>query len=193
MSTHVTAARHMPVALQYAEVAVPGAGVGLVAGVFAAGVAAMAGLPAVQIATIAAGLGVPLALLGAGYCVLLALGKFGVGALGPVAFYWLIGFPLARLVDQYAVAAVLGHDQALREPLLSFLAFQAMLSMGFAIGFLWLHERIAPHLLVRIKDHNSVAAGLVERYVSQATELEERRATAKEERAAKRARRRASS
>ncbi|MUL44131.1 hypothetical protein FZ103_23720 [Streptomonospora sp. PA3] len=192
MST-AAAARHMPVALQYAEVAVPGAGVGLVAGAFAAGVAAMAGLPAVQIATIATGLGVPLALLGAGYCVLLALGKFGVGALGPVAFYWLIGFPLARLVDQFAVATVLGHDQVLREPLLSFLLFQAMLSMGFAIGFLWLHERIAPHLLIRIQYHNPVAAGLVERYVEQATKLEARRRTAKEEREAKRARRRGSS
>ncbi|GAA4920730.1 hypothetical protein GCM10023405_50780 [Streptomonospora salina] len=182
----------MPAALQYAEVSVPGVGVGLVAGVFAAGVAAMAGLPAVQIATIAAGLGLPLALLGAGYCILLALGTFGVGALGPVAFYWLAGFPLARLTDQYLVAAVLGRDEVLREPLLSFLAFQAMLSMGFAIGFLWLHERIAPHMLIRIKDHNPVAAGLVGRYVSQATALEERRATATRERAAKRGRGRGS-
>ncbi|KIH98934.1 hypothetical protein LP52_10260 [Streptomonospora alba] len=183
----------MPLALQYAEVAIPGIGVGLIAGAFAAGVAAMAGLPAVQIATIATGLGIPLALLGAGYCVLLALGKFGVGAVGPVAFYWLVGFPLARLTDQYLVATVLGHDEILREPLLSFLAFQAMLSMGFAIGFLWLHERIAPHLLIRIKDHNPVAAHLVERYISQATALEERRVNAKEERAAKRGRRRGSS
>ncbi|MFD0772708.1 hypothetical protein ACFQZ2_02095 [Streptomonospora algeriensis] len=193
MSVHAGAARQMPAVLQYAETAVPGVGIGLIAGAFAAGVAAMAGLPAVQIATIATGLGIPLALLGAGYCVLLAVGRFGVGALGPVAFYWLIGFPLARLVDQYTVAAVLGHEDVLREPLLSFLAFQAMLSMGFAIGFLWLHERIAPHMLLRIKDHNPVAAGLVERYVSQATELEERRHTAAHERAAKRGRRRGSS
>ncbi|QBI54212.1 hypothetical protein [Streptomonospora litoralis] len=168
MSTHATAPRPVPAALHYAEVAVPGAVIGLVAGAFAAGVAALAGLPAVQIATIATGLGIPLALLGAGYCALLAAGRFGVGAVGPVALYWLVGFPLARLLDQYTVATVLGYDQILSEPLLSFLAFQAMLSIGFAIGFLWLHERLAPHLLIRIQRHNPVAADLVRRYVEQA-------------------------
>ncbi|MDA8368395.1 MAG: hypothetical protein M0026_00810 [Nocardiopsaceae bacterium] len=179
MSTQAPAAgTGLPAVTQYAEVAVPGAVIGLVAGAFAAGVAAIAGLPGVQVATIAAGLGIPLALLGAGYCVLLALGRFGVGAVGPVAVYWVIGFPLARLADEYAVAQVLGNDTVLREPLLSFLAFQAMLSIGFAIGFLWLHERLAPHWLVRIRGHNGVAAGLVQRYLQQVEALDRRRAAA---------------
>lgn len=178
MSSRTAAAeRHMPLALQYAEVAIPGAGIGLVAGVFAASVAGLAGLPAVQIATIAIGLGIPLALLGAGYCLLLAAGRFGVGAVGPVALYWLIGFPLARLVDQYTVATVLGSDQVLREPLPSFLAFQALLSIGFAIGFLWLHERLAPHMLLRIQQHNPLAAELVQRYIAQAAAIDKRRAS----------------
>ncbi|MBV2365070.1 hypothetical protein ACFPZ0_25115 [Streptomonospora nanhaiensis] len=178
MSAHAPSAGRVPAPAQYAEIAVPGAAIGLVAGVFAAGVAALAGLPGVQIATIATGLGIPLALLGAGYCVLLATGRFGVGAVGPVALYWLVGFPLARLIDEVAVAGVLGHDDVLRDPLLSFLAFQALLSIGFAIGFLWLHERLAPHWYHRIQRHNTAAADLMRRYIGQAAAMEERRAAA---------------
>ncbi|GAA1449046.1 hypothetical protein [Nocardiopsis tropica] len=163
--------------LHHAEVAVPGAAIGLVAGLFAAGVGAMAGLPALLNATVGAALGLPLALLGAGYCVLLARGVFSVGAVAPLALYWLVGFPLARLFDSYAVAAVLGNDTVLREPLLSFLALQAMLSFGFTIGFLWLHERIAPHWLLRVRGHNPVAAELVERYMEHADHLNKRRAS----------------
>jgi hypothetical protein len=183
MSAHAPAAvGGRPAAVRYAEVAVPGAAIGLVGGVFAAGVAALAGLPALQVAAIATGLGVPLALLGAGYGVLLALGRFGVGAVGPAAVYWIIGFPLARLVDEVAVATVLGHDTILREPLLSFLAYQAMLSVGFAIGFLWLHERLAPHWLVRVRSHNSVADDLVGRYLRQIDEMNSRRPAARRDR-----------
>ncbi|MFC4566052.1 hypothetical protein ACFO4E_29710 [Nocardiopsis mangrovi] len=178
MAAQIAAAGGLPTTVRYAEVAVPGIAIGLVAGAFAAGVAALAGLPAVQTVTIAAALGIPLALLGAGYCVLLAMGRFGVGAVGPAALYWLVGFPLARLIDEYAVAQVLGHDSVLREPLLSFLLFQALLSIGFAIGFLWLHERLAPSWLIRIRGHNPVAADLVERYLNQVEALDRRRARA---------------
>lgn len=161
--------------LDHAEVALPGALIGLVAGLFATGVAMMAGLSPQVTFALAAGLGVPLALLGAGYCVLLARGVFQVGAVAPMALYWLVGFPLARLIDSYAVAWALGDDTVLGEPLLSFLALQAMLSMGFTIGFLWLHERIAPHWLLRVRDHNPVAASLVERYMEHAAHLDRRR------------------
>ncbi|MFE3459879.1 hypothetical protein ACFXKD_20235 [Nocardiopsis aegyptia] len=158
-----------------AEVAVPGAAIGLLAGLFAMAVGMMAGLPPAVTVTIAAGLGVPLALFGAGYCVLLARGVFGIGAVAPLALYWFVGFPLSRLIDSYAVAAVLGSDTVLDEPLLSFLALQAMLSFGFTIGFLWLHERIAPRWLLRVRDHNAVAADLVERYMEHAAHLNQRR------------------
>jgi len=160
-----------------AEVSLPGAAVGVVAGLFAGGVGAMAGLPAALTVTAGVGLGVPLALLGALYCVLLARGVFSIGAVAPLALYWLVGFPLARLIDSYAVAAVVGGDTVLREPLLSFLALQAMLSFGFTIGFLWLHERIAPHWLLRVRGHNPVAASLVERYMEHADHLHSRRAS----------------
>ncbi|WP_017573589.1 hypothetical protein [Nocardiopsis halotolerans] len=159
----------------HAEVAVPGAAIGLVAGLFAAGVAVMAGLPLGVTLTLATALGGPLAILGAGYCVLLARGVFSIGAVAPLALYWLVGFPLARLADSFAVAWALGDDTVLGEPLLSFLALQAMLSFGFTIGFLWLHERIAPYWLLRVRGHNPVAASLVERYVEHAVHLDRRR------------------
>lgn len=161
--------------LDHVEVTLPGALIGVVAGLFATAVAVMAGLSPVVTLALAAGLGVPLALFGAGYCVLLARGVFQVGAVAPMALYWLVGFPVSRLIDSYAVAWALGDDTVLGEPLLSFLALQAMLSLGFTIGFLWLHERIAPHWLLRVRGHNPVAASLVERYLEHAVHLDRRR------------------
>ncbi|WP_047870682.1 hypothetical protein [Nocardiopsis sp. RV163] len=161
--------------LDHVEIALPGALIGLVAGLFATAVAATAGLTPVVALALSAGLGAPLALFGAGYCVLLARGVFQVGAVAPMAVYWLVAFPLSRLIDSCAVAWALGGGTVLGEPLLSFLAFQAMLSTGFTIGFLWLHERIAPRWLLRVRGHNPVAASLVERYLEHAVHLDRRR------------------
>ncbi|MBR8742646.1 hypothetical protein [Nocardiopsis sp. MG754419] len=161
--------------LHHLEMAAPGALIGAVAGLFAMGVGMMAGLPPALTGTVALALGGPLALLGAVYCVLLARDVFPVGAVAPLALYWLVGFPLARLFDSHAVAWVMGGP-ALREPLLSFLALQAMLSFGFTIGFLWLHERIAPHWLLRIRGHNPVAEALFQRYLVHAVHMDRRRA-----------------
>ncbi|GAA3733598.1 hypothetical protein HDA32_002334 [Spinactinospora alkalitolerans] len=162
----------------YAEVALPGVAVGAVAGLFAAGVAALAGLPAALALTIAASLGGPLALFGGAYCVLLATGRFRVGTVAPVALYWMVCFPLARLIEEFAAAQVLGNRTVLGEPLWSFLVFQAMLSVGFAIGFLWLHERLAPHWLMRIRPRNPVAADLAERYLEHMNTMVRRRPSA---------------
>ncbi|WP_223830267.1 hypothetical protein [Nocardiopsis quinghaiensis] len=107
--------------------------------------------------------------------MLLARGVFSIGAVAPLALYWLAGFPLVRLFDSHAVAWAVGSDTVLGEPLLSFLALQAMLSFGFTIGFLWLHERIAPRWLLRVRGHNPVAAALVERYMEHADHLNRQR------------------
>ncbi|MFC7331117.1 hypothetical protein [Marinactinospora rubrisoli] len=174
-ATVQTSPRVLPRAVSYAEVALPGAAIGLLSGAFAAGVAALAHLPAGMVAAIGVGLGVPLALFGMLYCVLLAAGRVGVGAVGPVALLWLVGFPLSRLVDEFVVAQAIGQESVLREPLASFLLFQAMLSLGYAIGFLWLHERLAPRWLLRITGHNDVAATLVARYVEHVSSVGARR------------------
>ncbi|MFL1376715.1 MULTISPECIES: hypothetical protein [unclassified Nocardiopsis] len=161
-------------AVGHLEVAVPGAAIGVVAGLFAAGVGMVAGLPPAVTGTVGAALGLPLAALGAAYSVLLARGVFPIGAVAPPALYWLLGFPAARLFDTHLVAWVTGAP-ALREPLPSFLALQAMLSFGFAIGFLWLHERTMPHWLLRVRGHNPVAESLFQRYLEHAAHLHRRR------------------
>ncbi len=157
------------------EVALPGAAIGVVAGLFATGVGMAAGLPLAMTGTAGLALGLPLAVLGAVYSVLLARGVFPIGAVAPLALYWLVGFPAAQLFDAHMVAWVIGDGPALREPLLSFLALQAMLSFGFTIGFLWLHERVMPHWLMRVRDHNPVAESLFQRYLVHAAHLNRRR------------------
>lgn len=159
-ATHTAA----PGPQHYAEVALPGALIGLFAGLFAAGVAALGGLGAAMTAAIAAGMGVPLALLGALYGLVVATGRVAPGSVAPTALFWLAGFPLARLAEEVFVSTVMGFDRVLSEPLPAFLLFQALLSVGFAIGFLWLHERLGPLWLRRIRDRNPIAAALVHYY-----------------------------
>ncbi|SJZ34344.1 hypothetical protein SAMN02745673_00006 [Marinactinospora thermotolerans DSM 45154] len=178
MGTRQRATPTVTGALAYAEVALPGALIGVAAGAFGAGTAALAGLPLPLILTITAGLGVPLALAGGCYCVLLALGRLRIGAVAPAALYWAVAFPAARLVEEAAMAWYLGQATLLREPLWSFLLFQAMLSVGYAIGFLWLHERLAPRWLLATSGHNPVAGDLAGRYLRHLEVISRRRTPA---------------
>nr|BFE88099.1 hypothetical protein GCM10020093_107000 [Planobispora longispora] len=52
-----------------------------------------------------------------------------------------------------------------------FLGYQAMVSLGFAIGFVWLHERLMPYWLLRLRGHNPYARELLDRYVAHAEVL----------------------
>lgn len=88
-------------------------------------------------------LAVPLGLFGAVYSVLLASGKVRRGGFAPACLFWLIAFPLARLLQEVLTRLVLLGEPGLPPKVWGFLAFQAIISAGFAIGFLWLHERIA--------------------------------------------------
>ncbi|WP_434443020.1 hypothetical protein [Lentzea sp. E54] len=123
--------------------AVPGAAVGLAAGVVAGGLAALIGQPLSWALVTMLALGVPLASLGGGLGVLLASGRLPRGRFAPVALFWLVGFPLARLVHEISVSLVLTGQVRLPPDLAGFLAYQGLVSLGWAIGFLWLHERIA--------------------------------------------------
>ncbi len=158
-----------PVAL--AEVAVPGVVIGVLCGLFAALISTLGGLSLGYMTTAAVAMGIPMALAGGGYCVLLALGRFQIGTVGPMAAYWAVCFPLARLIHEVVMAYTFDYDTVLREPLWSFLLFQAMLSVGFAIGFLWLHERLTPRWLLRIEAHNPLAASLLDRYSAHAATM----------------------
>lgn len=160
---------------QFAEVTFPGAVIGLGAGGIAGGLAAVAGLPLGYIALTTLGLGIPLAIFGGGYDVLLASGWIRLGGVVPAAVYWLPAFPLARLLHEVILDVGAGRAILLPEALLPFLAFQAILSVGFAIGFLWTHEHLATAWWPRIRDHNPVAARYVSLYTRQAAATQQRK------------------
>jgi hypothetical protein len=146
----------------------PGLAVGFIAGVLAGGLTAVVGQPAGAAVVAALALGVPLALLGGGYTMLLINKRVRLGGFAPAALYWLIGFPLSRLLHELAVTWYVGGTPTLPPDTLGFLAFQGIVSLGFAIGFLWLHERLAPRWWARLAEHDEVAREVYLRYAAHA-------------------------
>ncbi len=165
----------------------PGLAVGFIAGVLAGGLTAIVGQSAGAAVVAALSLGVPLALLGGGYTTLLINKRVRLGGFAPAALYWLVGFPLARLLHELALSWYVGGTPTLPPDTLGFLAFQGIVSLGFAIGFLWLHERLAPRWWARLAEHDEVARDVYLRYASYAKAMyeakERRRATSRRHRA----------
>jgi len=158
-----------------AEFSLPATALGVIAALGAGGLAALAGQPAGWAVAIGLALGMPVALLGAGYSSLVALKKLPVGVFTPAAAYWAVGFPLAMLVHEGVTQwAFTGRPGLPEGPLWQFLAYNALLSMGFAIGFLWTHEYLGRHWWPRIRGHNPYAARTVEDYVGLAIVMHER-------------------
>jgi hypothetical protein len=161
---------------QLAEFSVPAVSVGAAAGLIAGGLGAFVGQPVGWAVLTGLGLGVPLMLFGAGYAVLVALRKVPAGVFAPAAVYWVIGFPLALMVHAVVTEWVVAGTPGLPPEPWKFLAFRALLSMGFAIGFLWMHEQLGRHWWPRILDGNVYARRTVEQYVHLAASLEARKA-----------------
>ncbi|MFD4668997.1 hypothetical protein ACFWNN_04630 [Lentzea sp. NPDC058450] len=126
--------------------AVPGAFVGLAAGLIAGGLAALVGQPLGWALVTTVALGLPLGAFGGVFGLLTASGRLPAGRFAPVALYWLVAFPLARLIHETTVSLVLTGQVRMPADLAGFLAYQGIVSFGWAIGFLWLHERIAARL-----------------------------------------------
>jgi hypothetical protein len=150
------------------ELVAPGFLIGMVAGAIGGGVAAMGGLSAGYVIATTVGLGVPLAAFGVGYSLLLAAGRIRLGGVAPAALYWLFAFPLARVVHEVLIDVLSGRAVALPDGLVKFVAYQALVSVGYAIGFIWMHEYVFGRWWVRIRDHNPVADRYVEQYTRQA-------------------------
>ena len=165
----------------------PGLAVGFLAGVIAGGLAAFVGQPAGWALVSALSLGVPLALAGGGYTLLLINEKVRLGGFAPAAAYWLVAFPLCRLLHEVLTVLILTGSPALPPDPLGFLAYQGIVSAGFAIGFLWLHERFAPRWWQRLAERDEAAERVYLRYAEHAQALFE----AKERRKAATSRNRA--
>jgi hypothetical protein len=126
--------------------ALPGVFVGSAAGLIAGGLAALVGQPLGWALVTMVALGLPLGAFGGGFGLLVAAGRLPAGRFAPVALYWFLAFPLARLTHEIVVSLVLTGQVRLPSDLAGFLAYQGIVSLGWAIGFLWLHERIAMRL-----------------------------------------------
>ncbi|WP_460398613.1 hypothetical protein [Actinophytocola sediminis] len=167
-----------------AELTLPGLAVGFIAGVVAGGLAGFIGQPAGWALVTGLALGIPLALLGAGYTMLLVQNKVRLGGFAPAALYWLIGYPAARLLHEVLTTTIIGGSPQLPPDVLGFLAYQGIVSAGFAIGFLWLHERVAPRYWQRIAGRNPMAREVYLRYAEYARvifEAKERRKAMRDE------------
>ena len=161
---------------ELAEFAVPSYVIGAVAALGAGGLAAFAGQPSGWAVITGLGLGIPLALLGAGYTTLVGLQKVPVGVFAPAAAWWFVAFPAAMLVHSIVTEWVFTGGPGLPAgPLWQFLAYNAILSMGFAIGFIWSHEFLGRHWWPRIREHNRYARVCVEEYKGLASVLQERK------------------
>ncbi|MBP2330338.1 hypothetical protein JOF56_010723 [Kibdelosporangium banguiense] len=159
-----------------AELGLPGFAVGFIAGTVAGAMALVVGQPIGWALVTAVTLAVPLGLLGAGYSLLVAFGRVRLGGFAPAFLFWLFAFPLARLLQEVLTRLVLTGKPGFPPQAWGFLAFQAIISAGFAIGFLWMHERLAPRWWHRIADHNPTARRVYERYAAHAHVMWEARA-----------------
>jgi hypothetical protein len=142
---------------QVVELTLPGVAIGLLGGVILGVVVAGGGEP-VHVGVFAGvTLGVPLAVAGAGYEILLAQGRIPLGVLTPVALYWAVAFTVARVFQTALLDLYAGSEVAVPHGWLDFLAYQALVSVGFGIGYWWLHENFAPLWWIRIRRRNPVA------------------------------------
>jgi hypothetical protein len=140
------------------ELALPGIAIGLLGGLIAGAAMAAGGL-ALDVAVFAAvTLALLLALAGAGFELVLATGRFPLSALTPVALYWVVAFPLVRIIHAGAVSLYAGEAAAVPHGWLDFIVYQMLLSVGFGIGYWWLHENFAPRWWYHVRDRNPIAA-----------------------------------
>lgn len=158
-----------------AELLLPGSLVGVIAAFAVGGIALYGGLPVGYAAVSALAIGVPLALFGAGYEILLAKARIRIGGITPAVGYWLVGYTVSRAVYEVAVNIYLGQPVVPSEGILAFFGFQILVSTGFAIGFMWLHENFAPLWWLRIRDRNPIAAAYVAAYMEQSVYTEQKK------------------
>lgn len=146
---------------QIVELTLPGVAIGVLTGGILGVVVAGGGEPFHVALFAAVTLGVPLSVAGAGYEILVAKGRVPLGMLTPVALYWAVAFTLCRVFQTALLDLYAGSEVAVPHGWLDFLAYQVLVSVGFGIGYWWLHENFAPLWWIRIRERNPVADHLV--------------------------------
>jgi hypothetical protein len=174
---------------QVGELALPGVVIGLLGGAIAGALSAAGGLALDVALFVGVALGVPLALAGAGYELLLAKGRFPLSVLTPVALYWAVAFTVARVIEAALVELYAGSAAAVPHGWLDFVVYQALVSVGFGIGYWWLHENFAPRWWFHIRGRNPVADHFVRVQLQYAGAAEEERESRRQRQEARRAKR----
>jgi hypothetical protein len=146
---------------QVVQVTLPGVAIGVLGGAILGVVVAGGGQPFHVALFAAVTLGVPLAAAGAGYEILVGQGRIPLGVLTPVALYWAVAFTVSRVIQTALLDLYAGSEVAVPHGWLDFVAYQAVVSVGFGIGYWWLHENFAPLWWFRIRERNPVADHLV--------------------------------
>ena len=164
---------------QIAELTLPGVAIGLLGGVIAGGLSAAGGL-ALDVALFAGvALAVPLGIAGAGYELLLAKGKVPLSVLTPLVAYWAVAFPLARVIHGGLVELYAGGGAGIPFGWLDYIVYQVLLSVGFAIGYWWLHENFVPRWWFHLRDRNPVANDFIRYKLQYAAAAEQARRPAR--------------
>jgi hypothetical protein len=174
---------------QVADLSVPGAAIGLLGGVIAGALLAVSGLSLLLTLAASIGLAVPLAFTGAVYEVLLAKGKLPMGTLSGAAMVWAVAFAPIRVIHAAVVDIVAGDPVAMPQGFASFVVYQILVSVPFAIGFWWLHENFAPRWWFHIRDRNPVANHFIRVQLQYAGAAEEEKQRQRERQLARRAER----
>jgi hypothetical protein len=159
---------------QMLELAAPGIAIGVLCGIITGGALAAGGL-AFDIALFAGvALALPLALAGAGFELLLARGRFPLSALTPVVLFWVVAFPIVRIMHAGVLDLYAGEEVAVPNGWLDFIVYQVLLSVAFGIGYWWLHENFAPRWWYHLRDRNPVAAQYMGVLIEHVVETEQR-------------------
>jgi hypothetical protein len=164
---------------QVADFSAPGAAIGLLGGVIAGALLAISGLSLALTLVAAIGLAVPLAVTGSVYEILLAKGRLPMGTLSGAAIVWAVAWAPIRVIHAAVVDVFAGNPVAMPQGFASFVVYQILVSVPFAIGFWWLHENFAPRWWFRIRDRNPVANHFIRiqlQYAGAAEEEKERQA-----------------
>jgi hypothetical protein len=176
---------------QVADLSAPGAAIGLLGGVIAGALLAASGLSLLLTLAASIGLAIPLAVTGAIYEVLLAKGRLPMGTLSGAAMVWAVAFAPIRVIHAAIVDVVAGDPVAMPQGFASFVVYQVLVSVPFAIGFWWLHENFAPRWWYHIRNRNPVANHFIRVQLQYAGAAEEEKQRQQERMLARRAARKA--
>lgn len=147
---------------QMLDMTLPGVAIGILGGVIAGAIAGMGGFSVGWSVIAGAALALPLA-AGGGACeILLARGVLAFGPLTPVVLFMAPVYLLSRVIQEVVVALATGSTVGMPYGWGSFLAYQALVSVGFGIGYWWLESNFAARWWWHLRERNPVARRFIE-------------------------------